>query len=105
MRMEGPGWRRASRLKKGIVVSAWTLGFVSLIYSGYLYLDYGARMPRSPDPAAERVKAFDYKGRTVYVTEAEASRYRTVHLMFEVSLALFAAGVVIWGRPWVVRAA
>ena len=72
----------------------------SVIYDGYLYTDYGVRMPRSPQEETGRVFAFDYKGRTVYVTKGEQQKYKTVSRIFNLSMVTCAVTFVVVGRLW-----
>ena len=90
---------------KSAVASIWAIAVASLLYGGYLYLDYGARMPPVPELATGRVNPFDFKGRTVYVTEAEESRYRTMQLVSVLSWAAFVLAAITWGRPSAARPA
>jgi hypothetical protein len=97
-------WERLSRLKKRVVLGLWSVGMASLLYSGYLYLNYSDR-PEIPQPATGRVKPFDFKGRTVYVTKTEESRYTAARLVLVLSLVTFAFTAVAWGRASGRRAA
>ena len=92
-------WHGMSRPRKTIVTSIWAVGAICLIYTGYLYMDYGSRLPAAPVQESGRVFPFDYKGRTVYVTAAEQTRYATTRILFLVSIAAFALLVVAWGGP------
>jgi hypothetical protein len=91
-------WKRLSRLKKTVVIGIWSVGMASLLYSGYLYLEYGDRMPSIPQPTTGRITPFNFKGRTVYVTKTEESRYTAAQLVLIVSWVAFAFAVLSWGR-------
>jgi len=78
---------------------------VSLLYLGYLYLDYGARMPAEPQPATGRVYAFDFKGRTLYTTEGERRRFNATEYVFGLSWFSGVLTFLILGRGSRPRAA
>jgi hypothetical protein len=71
----------AARLKRGVILTVSTLGTASLLYRGYLYLDYGARMPHAPEQETGRVHPFVFKNSRVYVTEVDQARFRAVTWM------------------------
>jgi hypothetical protein len=93
-------WDRASRKTKVLAVGVWAIMMASLLYDGYLYTDYGTRMPSSPQQETGRVFAFEYKGRTVYVTKGEQQMYKTVNGIFHLSWVTCGVTFVIVGRLW-----
>jgi hypothetical protein len=98
-------WEPLSRFRKGVVLTMWTLGMVSLLCKSYLYLDYGARMPHAPQQETGRVHPFIFKNSTVYVTEAEQARFSAASWMFLGSFVGFGLCLIIWGGSSVRRAA
>lgn len=67
-------WNRASWFEKTLGVSVWAIAMITLYNWGYLYLDYGSRMPLEPQPTIGRTHPFTFKNRTVYVTADEEHR-------------------------------
>jgi hypothetical protein len=74
-------WEQLPRWKKTVISSLWVFAMVAMLWWAHLWFDYGARMPRAPQPETSRVHPFQIQCVTHYATAAELSRYQSAQAL------------------------